>query len=65
MQQIKDVVKPTTHECYRSNLENYVIPELGSHKLDELNKGAIKDFIAKIRGGRHAVVGNSVGIVFA
>src|SRR5262245_29160084 len=39
LQQIKDAVKPTTHECYRSNLENYLIPELGSHKLDELNKG--------------------------
>ncbi len=47
--QIKDAVKPSTHECYRSNLENYIIPELGSRKLDELNKGAIKDFISKIR----------------
>jgi integrase len=47
--QIKDAVKPSTHECYRSNLENYIIPELGNRKLDELNKGTIKDFIAKIR----------------
>src|SRR5215831_19491548 len=49
LRQIKDGVKLSTHECYRSNLENYIVPELGRLKLDELNKATVKDFIGKIR----------------
>lgn len=65
LRQVKDAVKPSTHECYRCNLENYVIPELGRLKLDELNKKAIKDFIAGIRQRKTRRGENSAATVFA
>lgn len=45
---LQSAVRQTTLESYASNFRLHVLPMIGNHRLDEITREKIKDFVAEL-----------------